>query len=122
MHRLALTATEPPPRPAPSRYAAPANVGDVRIERFIRAALDAVAAAQDGAKHFALRNASLQIGGVAARAGLSDATAIEMLIAALPSARNWDLARRTAAWGLSEGRKRPIALPDRDRFAGRRWA
>lgn len=117
---LVLKAAAPPPRPEPSRYTPPADVTDHRIQAFIRAALDHVAGAQDGSKHYALRSAALQIGGIAARAGLSDATAIEMLIAALPSARNWDAARKTADWGLAQGRARPIALPDRDRLEWRR--
>jgi hypothetical protein len=116
-----LKAVEPPPRPEPSAYVAPAAVTDKRIEAFIRAALDAVAAAQDGSKHYTLRNAALQIGGVAGRIGLGDTEAVAMLIAALPSAKSWDNARRTAAWGITEGRKRPIVLPDRP-FEWRRSA
>jgi Bifunctional DNA primase/polymerase, N-terminal len=117
-----LKANEPPPRPAVSSYTPPAEITDRRIERFIRAALDAVAAAVDGEKHYRLRNSALQIGGVAARAGLSDATASAMLIEALPRAKNWDVARRTVAWGLAQGRLRPVVLPDRAQFAWRRSA
>ena len=80
-----------------------------------------MAAAQDGSKHYTLRNAALQIGGVAGRIGLGDTEAVAMLIAALPSAKSWDNARRTAAWGITEGRKRPIVLPDRP-FEWRRSA
>jgi hypothetical protein len=120
--RIILNAAEPPPRPAPSGYTAPPTVTDRRIEAFVRAALDAVAAARDGEKHYRLRNAALQLGGIAARADLDDATATTMLIVALPGARNWDAARKTIAWGLAEGRKRPITLPDREHAEWRRRA
>jgi hypothetical protein len=120
--RLVLKASEPPLRPAPSTCTSPAEISDRRLQGFVRAALDRVAGAVDGSKHYALRNAALQIGGVADRIGLGDTEAIGMLIAALPGAKDWDNARRTAAWGLAEGRKRPIALPDRTQFAWRRWA
>lgn len=109
---LVRKASEPPPRPEP--YTAPAEISDKRIEAFVRRELDRVAGARDGEKHTKLRDASLQIGGIQHLAHLTDTEATQLLIAALPATvRDWDNARRTIAWGLAEGRKRPIALEER---------
>jgi hypothetical protein len=53
------------------------------------------------------------LGGVADRAGFADATAAQWLLDALPaSVRDWENARRTALWGLAQGRQHPVALAE----------
>jgi putative DNA primase/helicase len=75
--------------------------------------------AVDGHKHFALRSAALALGGIQAAVGFNDAQAVQWLMDALPdSVENWDKAKETAAWGLQEGRGKPIELEDRPRPNG----
>jgi len=64
--------------------------------------------------HFAVRNAALSLGGIATRAGFSDETLTRELIDALPdTVLDWNAARDTIAWGLQNGRDRPLELEDR---------
>ena len=108
---LAMRPEAPAPRPAPTGPFEP--ISDKRLQGYLATQLQAVRSAVDGQKHERLRNAARAIGGVAAQAGLSDEAAVEQMLAALPSARNWDAARATALWGLAEGRKAPLQLEDR---------
>ena len=108
---LALRPEPSAPRPAPTGPFEP--ISDRRLQAYIARQLQAVRAAVDGQKHERLRNAARAIGGVAAQAGLGDDAAIEQLLQALPSARDWSAARATALWGLTEGRKQPLVLEDR---------
>jgi len=103
-------------RPAIGSDATHRQPSDRRLQGFIDHELRRVTAAQDGMKHFALRNAALSIGGIAEQAGLSNVQAIRLLLDALPSAtvRDWQSAADTAAWGLKQGRARPIVLEDRE--------
>jgi len=108
---LALPPPEPPRRPV----AHPAvSVESKRYDGFIRGVADRVGRAADGAKHFALRNAALSLGGIQDAAGLSDDAATQLLLAALPpGVKDWKAAAKTIAWGLERGRAKPIELPDR---------
>ncbi len=65
--------------------------------------------APDGQKHHVLRNAALSIGGMMDQAQFGEADAIKQLLSALPaSVRDWRAAEATIAWGLANGRARPI--------------
>ena len=88
---------------------------DVRLEAFRLSVLDNLRRqAIDGQKHVALRNAALALGGIQVAAGFTDAEAVQWLLEALPaSVEDWNAARTTAAWGLEQGRSRPIVLEDR---------
>jgi hypothetical protein len=89
---------------------------DALLVAWRRAVLDNLRRrAVDGQKHIELRNAALALGGIQAEAGFTDADAVRWLLDALPasSVEDWNLAARTAAWGLESGRQRPIVLEDR---------
>jgi hypothetical protein len=77
----------------------------------IRTALDRVRSAADGLKHFTLRNQALLLGGIADQASFSDAEAVQWLLDAMPpGVQDWNNARKTAEWGLTNGRARPLDL------------
>lgn len=89
-----------------------------RLEGLLRAITDRLQTAPEGAKHFQLRNAALSVGGIQQAAGLSDARATEMLLHTVPgTVRDWGNAEKTIAWGLAQGRARPIELEDRPQYA-----
>lgn len=91
-----------------------------RLEAFVEACCRQVSNAHDGAKHYTLLNMALSIGGVLDQAGMSEGDAAARLMSALPaSTEDRDAAAKTAAWGLSQGRLRPLVLPDRPQFARR---
>ena len=94
-------------------------VSDARLEGFRMAVLDTLRrAAVDGHKHTALRNAALALGGIQAEAGFSDAQGIQWMMDCLPSTvADWSAAMATAAWGLQQGRDKPLALEDRPHSA-----
>ena len=106
---LSLALPAPPPPRAPSAPRRP--VSAEHAERIVNSALARVRAARDGQKHFVLRNTALLLGGIAADAGIADADAVRWLVDALPaSIKDETTAARTAAWGLTQGRARPITL------------
>jgi len=108
---LVLTA---PPEPKLNGYHR-APVSSRRLDGFIRSVCGRVAGAGEGAKHYALRNAALSLGGIQAAAGLSEKEATDLLLAALPrTVKDWKNAGHTIAWGLAHGRNRPIELEDRE--------
>ena len=99
------------PPPEPSR------MGDTRttlpeplVEAFVDRVLERVRGASDGAKHIALRGAAVSLGGIQDRAGFSDGEATGWLLQAInaPVSRRKDEA--TIAWGLANGRGRPIPI------------
>jgi hypothetical protein len=93
---------------------------DARLEGFRMSVLDNLRRqAVDGQKHTELRSAALALGGIQAAAGFTDAAAVQWLLDALPSSvDDWALAARTAAWGLEQGRARPIEFEDRPHSFG----
>lgn len=103
----------PPEKPRPAVASGPClPLAQAQLDRIIGAALDRVRGAPDGGKHFQLRNSALLLGGIADQAGFSDDNAIAWLLGALSaSVRDWRGASATAAWGLENGRARPIAVP-----------
>ena len=116
-------ARPPPPPPDPASYATPAKVSDNRLRAFIDREVRRVRDAPVGARHGARLSAARSIGGVAAEAGLSDAEAEEMLIAARPPEIEEEKERRTIRDGLAYGRAAPIdlnTLPDSAQFRGPR--
>jgi bifunctional DNA primase/polymerase-like protein/primase-like protein len=108
----------PPPRPASTA----GNSGPVQpisselLEEIRRRALDRVRGAAEGAKHFTLRNSALLLGGIVDQAGVCDRDAVRWLLEALPSSvRVWENARRTAEWGVANGRRNPITFEEKPR-------
>lgn len=100
--------SEPPREPA----------SQAAIEQKIRQALDGVRSAADGQKHFRLRNAALLLGGIADQAQFNNAEAIRWLLNALPtSIKDRKNAERTAAWGLENGRARPLDIRETEKRA-----
>lgn len=115
-----LVLPAPPQRPIDSEGAY-TGADDRRLDAYRVKLLANVSAAGEGAKHVALRNTGLALGGIAAEAGFSDLEAVEWLMAALPATvQDWNAARRTAAWAVAEGRENPIKLPDRPRSSAPR--
>lgn len=101
------------PRPVNGHHHA-IEIESRRLDGFTKSIQDRVRNASDGAKHFALRNAALSLGGIAAAAGLSDDEATQLLLQSLPgTVKDWKNAAKTIAWGLAHGRNRPIELEER---------
>jgi hypothetical protein len=113
---MALPAT-PQERPTPQSSGPYVPTANTRLEGYRVKVLDTLRQASEGQKHYRLRNAALSLGGIAAEAGFSDATAVEWLLAALPpdGVKDWNTAEHTAQWGLAAGRDRPFVLEDRPR-------
>ncbi len=102
---------ERPPRD-PNKPVVP--LSSKRLDGLMRAILGRVSTAADGSKHYKLRNASRSVGGLLVQGGMSEADATERLMHALPpSVKDWNLARKTIAWGLEQGALRPLELEDR---------
>lgn len=101
------------PRPSTAQLPTmPLSAG--RLNAYRDKLLDTVTEAPEGGKHETLRNCARSLGGIAAEAGFTDAAAVEWLLAALPNTvADWRTARATAAWGLREGRKQPLAMDER---------
>lgn len=108
---LALPKSKPPPAERdPNRPRR--KVSAERLQQMIDRAVARVSAVPEGQKHFTLRNAALLLGGVQRDAQFTDDEAIGWLINALPaSVSDWNGARKTAEWGLANGRANPIDLP-----------
>jgi hypothetical protein len=103
-----------PIAPKANGHATSIEISSKRIDGFVRSICDRVRAAPEGGKHFALRNAALSMGGIMAAAGLTEATATETLIHALPgTVKDWNNATKTIAWGIKFGSARPIEFEDR---------
>lgn len=100
----------PTPRlvqPAPRRRA-PVAPG---AERVIENAMRLVTSAPEGQKHERLRQAARLLGGVAERAGFTDAEAAGWLVASLPdTVKDWSGAQKTALWAVGKGRQAPLDL------------
>ena len=115
----------PPPKPtrptravgeprAPSEPPQPQS--DATIEAFIERCLARVRNAPEHAKHRTLRGAAVSLGGIQEQAGFSDAEATRWLLDALPdTVEDWRQAEETIAWGLENGRGRPIELRQRQK-------
>ena len=91
----------------------PSKITDKRVNGKIESLLDNIRNAADGAKHFTLWDNALAIGGYLALTNWTDEQAVEECIAALPSAKDWNLARRTAAEAVAKGRLKPLHLEER---------
>jgi AAA domain/Bifunctional DNA primase/polymerase, N-terminal len=111
---LALVlARDPPERPKTNGHA-PAPISSARLNGFVSSLQARVRAAPEGGKHYQLRNAALSLGGIMDQAGITEADALQRLLSALPEGvADWANAEKTARWGLSRGRERPIELEDR---------
>lgn len=93
------------------------EISEKRLSAFADAVIRRVESAPEGAKHHTLRAAARTLGGIQVAAGFSDSSAIEKLIKALPStAKDLIGARKTAAWGLEDGRKYPLELENRPQY------
>jgi hypothetical protein len=103
-----------PPTARPLVATDPGQVTDKRLEGLLRSLLARVSAAPEGLKHATLRDTARTLGGYAHLLGLSDEQLIGRLIDALPATvADWDLARKTAAWGIGEGKHAPLSLAER---------
>jgi hypothetical protein len=110
---LALKAPRPAENPAVTSN--PARITDKRLGGLVRSLLTRLSSAAEGTKHYTLRNVGRTLGGYAHRLGQSDEQLIDQLLSALPvTVKDWNVARRTAAWAIAEGRKRPIELMERE--------
>jgi Bifunctional DNA primase/polymerase, N-terminal len=99
-----------PPEPIP----APPSPGSVEIseqalERVRMAAIRKCADAKEGTRHAAIRDASLMLGGIQARAGFSDADAAAWLLDPLGLQKERK-ANKTISWGLAKGRAKPLEI------------
>ena len=107
------------PPPVPERPIGSASIepiADKRVAADIDALLYRLSRAPDGAKRATLIRMGRALGGIIDSADMTEAAAVERLVAALPaSVRDWAAARRDAAWAVARGRERPIHLEDRPR-------
>ena len=117
---LVLKVAEPAPTPDPASYATPAAVSEKRHRAFIEREVRRLRDCPDGSRHITRIAAARSIGGIADKAGLSDTEAERILIAARPPQVEEEKERLAIRFGLAEGRKKPINLPDREQFASRR--
>jgi putative DNA primase/helicase len=97
----------------------PAAITDKRINGLIQSLLDNIRNAADGNKYFTLRDIAFTIGGYLHLTTWSEGEAVEACVAALPSAQDWDAARKTAAAAIAAGALKPLDLPDRPEFKAR---
>jgi hypothetical protein len=108
---LVLPAPIIPPPPATLR---PRTTGNARALRLIERALFRVRTAPAGQRHLKLRAAACTLGGLLDAAGFTEAEAERELFAAVLAAGGNEVrernARSTIAWGLREGRKKPLAV------------
>ena len=117
--QIVLARKIPDDRPDPPPTA-PSELSSARLQKFRDALVRRVRDAPDGAKHATLRNAALSLGGILHMAPMTASDAVNMLVHALPqSVENWEQARRTAEWGVTEGMRHPIELPDRPEYQPR---
>ena len=108
---LLSVALPPPEQPRLPRTVTAVRASKAQLQEIIDAALLRVSHAPEGAKHFTLRNSALLLGGIQQQSGFTTEAAIGWLIDALPSSvRDWEAARKTAAWGLEHGAARPLEV------------
>jgi hypothetical protein len=119
---LDLTAIGRPEKPKPNGAngqhdhlaSRPEDILDARIRGLVGSLLDNVRNASDGTKHNTLRSNARTLGGYLHLTGWSQSEAVEQLVRALPaSVKDWDSARKTAAYGVTEGMKARLDLEDR---------
>lgn len=105
----------PPPRPPPRPYSRPALNPDDAAQRIAARALDRLAAAPPGQRHYTLRKTAYTLGGLLDRLPFSDAEALQRLCDAAQQAGAEDMANatRTAIWGLQRGRDAPLTMERR---------
>ena len=115
--------SDPKAAERPVSSAGHGSVSDARLEGFIVAQLNHIAAAQDGHKHETLLRHAKAIGGVIDQAGLSVSDAWDRIRDALPgTVKDWKQAEKTARYALETGRAEPIELEDRPRrMLGMLW-
>jgi hypothetical protein len=101
-------------RPIPSRGQKTSPKLD--ICGLVQRLLDHIRDAEDGEKHYTLRNICLTLGGYLHLTGWSVDEAIEQAIGALPSADDWDQARETARWAVERGMEKPLELEERPQY------
>lgn len=85
---------------------------DDAAQRIAARALDRLAAAPPGQRHYTLRKAAYTLGGLLDRLPFSDAEALQRLCDAAQQAGAEDMANatRTAIWGLQRGRDVPLTM------------
>lgn len=106
-----LEAERPLPPPVSG---AQVEISEKRLKAYVDKLLERVGSARDGEKHDTLRKTARLLGGIQAQAGFSDTSAIGWLMDKLPrSVENWENAKKTALWGLEDGRGYPFTLEDR---------
>jgi hypothetical protein len=93
--------------------AKPEDITDKRIRGHVESLLDNIRGAKDGEKYFKLRDISYTLGGYLHIIGWSVDQAVEALVGALPSADDWEAARRTARKGVEDGQAKPLDLEER---------
>jgi putative DNA primase/helicase len=97
----------------------PEAITDRRINGLIESLLSHIRNAPDGQKYFTLRDISFTIGGYLHLTNWSVQQAVEACVAALPSAQDWEAARKTATAAIEAGRDKPLDLPDRPGYVAR---
>ena len=97
----------------------PEAITDKRINGLIQSLLDNIRNAPDKQKYFTLRDISFTIGGYLHLTNWTQAEAVEACVAALPSAQDWEHARKTAAAAIAAGAAKPLDLADRPEFKAR---
>lgn len=105
---------QPKPTKKAAQFTSPLDGSDVAQAMAARA-LDRVAKAPEGQRHYALRAAACTIGGLLDRLPFGEEEAKERLRRAAEQAGAEDLANaeRTAAWGLAKGQQSPLQLEAR---------
>lgn len=103
--------------PVPTFDGPKREISEKRFSLYIDKVLGNLRGAGDGAKHATLRATARVLGGVQAQIGFSDGEAVQWLSDAIPkSVTNWENVRKTAMWGLEDGRKYPLTLEDRPQY------
>jgi putative DNA primase/helicase len=97
----------------PARPASAPHITEARVRGLVNRLLDNIRNAEDGEKHFTLRDTCLALGGYLHLTDWSSEEAAEQAIGALRSADDWDQARQTALWAITVGMQRPLDLEDR---------
>lgn len=104
----------PPPPPRPFTKTDPDKITDKRLDGVVRSLLARITNAPEGLKHETLRSITITLGGYADLLPYGSDQLITLAVGALPdTVKDWDNARKTAAWGVAEGRKRPLDIEDR---------
>jgi putative DNA primase/helicase len=104
-------------RPAPKSRLE--HITETRVRGIVTALLNNIRNAEDGEKHFTLRDNCLTLGGYLHYTHWTPEEAAEQAVGALRSADDWDKARETARWAITRGMQRPLELEDRHGGRGR---